>query len=50
MRRGRLLPALRAHLGELPSRLAQRCGQGWEYAPLPPLSYPQLEGEMYCHR
>ncbi len=50
MRRGRLLPALAAHLGDLPLRLAQRCGAVWDYAPLPPLSYPELDGEVYCHR
>lgn len=50
MRRGRLLPALAAHLGDLPLRLAQRCGAAWDYAPLPPLSYPELDGEVYCHR
>ncbi|GFR46450.1 hypothetical protein Agub_g8024, partial [Astrephomene gubernaculifera] len=50
MRTSRLLPALSAHLGDLPARLRQRCGAVWEFAPLPPLSYPELEGEMYCHR
>ncbi|GIL47629.1 hypothetical protein Vafri_4396, partial [Volvox africanus] len=50
MRRGRLLPALSSHLGDLPLRLAQRCGTLWDYSPLPPLSYPELEGELYCHR
>ncbi|GIM04041.1 hypothetical protein Vretimale_8678, partial [Volvox reticuliferus] len=50
MRRSRLLPALSSHLGDLPLRLAQRCGTLWDYSPLPPLSYPELEGELYCHR
>ncbi|KAG2494521.1 hypothetical protein HYH03_007288 [Edaphochlamys debaryana] len=50
MRRTRLLPALASHLGDIRLRLAQRCGLVWEYAPLPPLTYPELEGEVYCHR
>lgn len=50
MRLRRLLPALTAHLGDLPLRLAQRCTVTWEYSPLPPLTYPELQGEMYCHR
>ncbi|GLC44152.1 hypothetical protein PLESTM_001561500 [Pleodorina starrii] len=50
MRRGRLLPSLASHLGDLPLRLAQRCSAVWDYSPLPPLRYPELEGELYCHR
>ena len=38
------------HLGDFPLRLHQRWGQVWDYAPLPPVSYPELAGEMWCHR
>jgi hypothetical protein len=50
MRHGRLIPALLQHLGDLPLRLAQQCGLAWDYAPLPPLAYPELTEELYCHR
>lgn len=50
MRSSRLVPALLAHLGDLPARLAQRAATLWDYAPLPPLTFPQLEEELYCHR
>ncbi|GAX72903.1 hypothetical protein CEUSTIGMA_g358.t1 [Chlamydomonas eustigma] len=50
MRMGRLLPQLNQHLGDFPTRLSQRWSQAWDYAPLPPLSYPELAEEMWCHR
>lgn len=50
MRTQRLQPQLAAHLGDLAQRLAQRNGCVYEYTPLPPLSYPELAREMWCHR
>ncbi len=43
-------PQLRQHLADFPARLSQRWGQAWDYAPLPPVAYPELAGEMWCHR
>jgi hypothetical protein len=50
MRFSRLLPLLSQHLGDFPARLAQRCGLVWEYLPSPPISYPELTNELWCHR
>jgi DnaJ family protein C protein 13 len=38
------------HLGDLPRRLAQHCGAVYDYTPCPPVGYPELEGELWCHR
>lgn len=38
------------HLGDFPARLSERWSQVWDYVPLPPLAYPELAGEMWCHR
>ncbi len=38
------------HLGDFPYRLAQNNHLVYEYTPLPPLAYPELASEMYCHR
>lgn len=45
-----LHPQLQQHLGDFPARLAQRWSLTWDYAPLPPVAYPELSGEMFCHR
>ncbi len=50
MRFSRLLPLLSQHLADFPSRLAQRCGLVWEYTPAPPIAYPELTNELWCHR
>ncbi|KAG1680438.1 hypothetical protein FOA52_015531 [Chlamydomonas sp. UWO 241] len=50
MRTGRLVPQLTQHLGDFPARLGQRWGQAWDYAPLPPVVYLELEDAMWCHR
>jgi hypothetical protein len=43
-------PAPPQHLGDFPYRLAQNNHLVYEYTPLPPLTYPELATEMYCHR
>jgi len=53
MRFGRLVPALLQHLGDLPHRLAEHYSSGealYEYTPPPPLAWPELEREVWCHR
>ena len=39
-----------AHLGDFPHRLSQYCRAEYEFTPIPPISYPQLRDEMWCHR
>lgn len=44
MRFGRLLPQLGQHLGGLRQRLAHNWGGVvWDYTPVPPLAYPELQ-------
>jgi DnaJ family protein C protein 13 len=50
MRAGRLVPALLTHLGDFPHRLAQHCGAVYDFTPCPPLTWPDLGGEVWCHR
>lgn len=38
------------HLGEFPQKLSQHCHVLYEYAPMPPVTYPELQDEMWCHR
>lgn len=38
------------HLGDFPQKLAQHCHSLYEYAPMPPVTYPELRDEMWCHR
>lgn len=38
------------HLGEFPARLAEHGHAAYEYTPCPPVSYPELEAELWCHR
>lgn len=39
-----------AHLGDFPRRLPQHGHAVYEYAPMPPVDYPELKDEMWCHR
>eukprot|EP00899_Mesostigma_viride_P016162 jgi/Mesvir1/24547/Mv21885-RA.1 len=50
MRSARLIPQLRQHLGTFPTRLAQHTHSLYEYTPMPPLAYPELTEELWCHR
>lgn len=38
------------HLGDFPQKLSQHCHSLYEYAPMPPVTYPELRDEMWCHR
>ncbi|WIA30400.1 hypothetical protein OEZ86_000485 [Tetradesmus obliquus] len=50
MRQQRLIPAMLQHLGDFPHRLAQHCHAVYEYTPPPPLAWPELSDEIWCHR
>ena len=38
------------HIGALPARLAQHQGAEYDFVACPPVSYPELEEEIWCHR
>ncbi len=38
------------HLGDFPAKLRQHCHAVYSYTPCPPLEYPQLKHELWCHR
>lgn len=38
------------HLGDFPQKLSQHCHVLYDYAPMPPVTYPELKDEMWCHR
>ncbi len=38
------------HLGDFPARLAQHAHAAYEYVACPPVGYPELAQEMWCHR
>ncbi|XRB20209.1 J domain-containing protein [Pseudoscourfieldia marina] len=50
MRARTLLPAISAHVGELPERLRESTFVRFDYLPLPPIHYSELDGEVWCHR
>lgn len=39
-----------SHLGDFPHRLAQHSKAEFDFSPIPPITYPQLRDEMWCHR
>ncbi|RZR95698.1 hypothetical protein BHM03_00024570 [Ensete ventricosum] len=41
---------IRQHLGDFPQKLSQHCHSLYDYAPMPPVTYPELRDEMWCHR
>ncbi|KAK3028083.1 hypothetical protein RJ639_039374 [Escallonia herrerae] len=41
---------IRQHLGDFPQKLSQHCHCLYDYAPMPPVTYPELRDEMWCHR
>lgn len=47
-----LLPSLQmlTHLGSFPARLAENGHAVYEYTPCPPVGYPELDAELWCHR
>ena len=38
------------HIGNLPQKLGQRNHTIYDYVDCPPVSYPELADEMWCHR
>lgn len=50
MRHQQLLPALRGHLGDLPLRLRDNAAAVYDYMPMAPMTYRELQGELWCHR
>lgn len=38
------------HLSDFPQKLSQHCHVLYDYAPMPPVTYPELRDEMWCHR
>ncbi|KAG8372718.1 hypothetical protein BUALT_Bualt12G0095800 [Buddleja alternifolia] len=50
MRAENLICQVLQHLGDFPQKLSQHCHSLYEYAPMPPVTYPELKDEMWCHR
>ena len=50
MRSERLVAQLRAHVGDLPRKLQQHSKYVYEYTPIPPIGYAELDAEVWCHR
>lgn len=50
MRAEQLISQVLQHLGDFPQKLSQHCHSLYEYAPMPPVTYPELRDEMWCHR
>ncbi|XP_078182422.1 DNAJ heat shock N-terminal domain-containing protein [Carex rostrata] len=50
MRAENLIRQVLQHLGDFPQKLSQHCHALYDYAPIPPITYPNLKDEMWCHR
>ncbi|XP_042499011.1 dnaJ homolog subfamily C GRV2-like isoform X2 [Macadamia integrifolia] len=50
MRAEHLICQVLQHLGDFPQKLSQHCHSLYDYAPMPPVTYPELRDEMWCHR
>ncbi|KAH1067703.1 hypothetical protein J1N35_032690 [Gossypium stocksii] len=50
MRAENLICQVLQHLGDFPQQLSQHCHSLYDYAPMPPVTYPELRDEMWCHR
>ncbi|XP_015163448.1 dnaJ homolog subfamily C GRV2 isoform X1 [Solanum tuberosum] len=50
MRAENLIRQVLQHLGDFTQKLSQHCHSLYEYAPMPPVTYPELRDEMWCHR
>ncbi|CAI0543147.1 unnamed protein product [Linum tenue] len=50
MRAENLIRQVLQHLGDYPQKLSQHCHTLYDYAPMPPVTYPELKDEMWCHR
>ncbi|XLR51691.1 hypothetical protein HN51_002428 [Arachis hypogaea] len=49
MRAENLIRQVLQHLGDFPQKLTQYCHVLYDYAPMPPVTYPELRDEMWCH-
>ncbi|KAK4479174.1 hypothetical protein RD792_014685 [Penstemon davidsonii] len=49
MRAENLIRQVLQHLGDFPQKLSQHCHSLYDYAPMPPVTYPELKDEMWCH-
>lgn len=38
------------HIGDFPAKLRQHCHAEYAFTPCPPIDYPQLREELWCHR
>ncbi|GFP82733.1 Dnaj homolog subfamily c grv2 [Phtheirospermum japonicum] len=50
MRAENLICQVLQHLGDFRQKLSQHCHSLYDYAPMPPVTYPELKDEMWCHR
>ncbi|GMI97704.1 GRAVITROPISM DEFECTIVE 2, modified transport to the vacuole 12, KATAMARI2 [Hibiscus trionum] len=50
MRAENLIRQVLQHIGDFPQKLSQHCHSLYDYAPMPPVTYPELRDEMWCHR
>ena len=50
MRIERLVTQMSRHIGDFPRRLKEKWSSIYEFTPCPPVGYPELEGEIWCHR
>lgn len=50
MRAENLIRQVLQHLGDFPQKMSQHCHALYDYAPMPPVTYPELRDEMWCHR
>ena len=50
MRTKYLLPQIHQHVGDFNMRLKQHSHSLYDYNPMPPVEYPELEGEVWCYR
>jgi len=50
MRTKYLLPQIHSHVSEFYVRLKQHAHAVYEYNPMPPVEYPELEDEIWCYR
>ncbi|KAE8714162.1 DnaJ-like protein subfamily C GRV2 [Hibiscus syriacus] len=50
MRAENLICQVLQHLGDFPQKLSQHCHSLYDYSPMPPVTYPELRDEMWCHR
>ena len=50
MRTKYLLPQIHQHVGDFNMKLKQHSHSLYDYNPMPPVEYPELEGDVWCHR